>query len=482
MLRNPSVKEIEEEEHEEKEEERRGPVAPNSPDFDIILAELFDQDGVSEVRPMQERFLNFDGTGGSLFVAILLNSIISKYQPLVAISAKLLFEHFSQRWHFLSSLESIQILITPSAVSAFKEIKAAVEQFRNLRERAELWLRPGDTGQLLRERLPTSEYGTCSDILTRLVAFCKQAPLADGAGPSVKNPVLLFNIGAHNEIIDFLRLKFEDQRPVATTELFIKCYTFLQHFCAGNEAHQQLLWDSRSLFLEQMRQIPAAADLMKEIVKGNSLYNEVDSKLVAEFVRAIDISSHSVSYLNFLKEIVQFEGQPVKKGQIMVIQELLKSDKGLKLYCSSEAFRERRELLQRPSQEGDDGIPAEKLQESDDFHVSLIELMTLCSWGKNAYTEIQCQSLISMSVIIKTVIEEENPKHLSAATLDFFIHVSRTDLPVFPDTSLRSRLLVKSYVECEIEAKDVASNPELVSLFTYFGKIIDKVQIESERR
>lgn len=72
-------------------------------------------------------------------------------------------------------------------------------------------------------------------------------------------------------------------------------------------------------------------------------------------------------------------------------------------------------------------ISSKRMSEDDtrlfDSHVNLIQLLTMCCWGKNAFTEIQCQSLIPIAFIIRTVIDEDTLPSLQTVLLEFFLHV-----------------------------------------------------------
>jgi len=69
------------------------------------------------------------------------------------------------------------------------------------------------------------------------------------------------------------------------------------------------------------------------------------------------------------------------------------------------------------------GSPEAGDQQKFDFHLTLVELLTLCSWGKNAYTEIQCHNFLPLTSVIETIVDEDTLPALRAAMLDFFLHV-----------------------------------------------------------
>merc|ERR1719447_2175967 len=67
--------------------------------------------------------LDLDGTGGKVFLRVLLHLVMHDYPPLVSGALKLLFRHFSQRQEVLRSFGQVQLLVSDSDVKSYKQIK-----------------------------------------------------------------------------------------------------------------------------------------------------------------------------------------------------------------------------------------------------------------------------------------------------------------------------------------------------------------------
>ena len=109
-------------------------------------------------------------------------------------------------------------------MAAYNKTRKLLEQFRGLREKSELWIYQAQSQD-------SAESARCQDILEQLIEFCTSEPNNEGGAESSRvlanNQTLLFNLNAHLEVIEFLRLRFEEKSPIMTT-LFSKCYFFLQ--------------------------------------------------------------------------------------------------------------------------------------------------------------------------------------------------------------------------------------------------------------
>ena len=84
--------------------------------------------------------LDLDGTGGKIFLRVLLHLVMHDYPPLVSGALKLLFRHFSQRQEVLRSFGQVQLLGSDGDVKSYKQIKDDLDDLRLLVEKSELWV------------------------------------------------------------------------------------------------------------------------------------------------------------------------------------------------------------------------------------------------------------------------------------------------------------------------------------------------------
>jgi len=137
------------------------------------------------------------------------------------------------------------------------------------------------------------------------------------------------------------------------------------------------------------------------IFKDNlALCNEVTDKVVQHFVHCIEIHGRHVAYLQFLQTIVRAENQFIRRCQDMVMQELINSGEDvLVFYNDKGSFNHFVQMMQQQM------LRMEKL--SDDsplkYHVELVKLLACCTMGKNVYTEIKCNNLLSLDDIVTII-------------------------------------------------------------------------------
>ena len=97
--------------------------------------------------------------------------------------------------------------------------------------------------------------------------------------------------------------------------------------------------------------------------------------------------------LAFLRSILRCGNQPVRKTQSAVLKALLDPARAdiLVLYNTSKAkFDERKKLM----------LAYHMAPQIIDFHIGLLEILTMCATGRNYLCEAKCQSLLSIKVML----------------------------------------------------------------------------------
>ncbi|XP_023177114.1 inositol 1,4,5-trisphosphate receptor isoform X2 [Drosophila hydei] len=412
-------------------------------------------EGIFDCERSDAANLDLDGQGGRTFLRVLLHLIMHDYAPLVSGALHLLFRHFSQRQEVLQAFRQVQLLVSDSDVESYKQIKSDLDILRQSVEKSELWVykakatdelggadAAGGADNLEYDATLSpeqrSEYQKVKEILIRMNKFCVTA------GPIVKprkhEQRLLRNVGVHTVVLDLLQNPYDEKDDVLMKELMCLAHEFLQNFCLGNQQNQVLLHNHLDLFLN-----PGIleAKTVCAIFKDNlALCNEVTDKVVQHFVHCIEIHGRHVAYLQFLQTIVKAENQFIRKCQDMVMQELINAGEDvLVFYNDKSSFHHFVQMMQQQQQQ-------RRQQLSDDsplkYHVELVKLLACCTMGKNVYTEIKCNNLLSLDDIVTIICHPLCMPEVKEAYVDFLNHC---------------------YIDTEVEMKEIYASGHMWSLF-----------------
>ncbi|TDG47572.1 hypothetical protein AWZ03_006011 [Drosophila navojoa] len=414
-------------------------------------------EGIFDCERSDAANLDLDGQGGRTFLRVLLHLIMHDYAPLVSGALHLLFRHFSQRQEVLQAFRQVQLLVSDSDVESYKQIKSDLDILRQSVEKSELWVykakatdelggtdAAGGADNLEYDATLSpeqrSEYQKVKEILIRMNKFC----VTDGpvVKPRKHEQRLLRNVGVHTVVLDLLQNPYDEKDDVLMKELMCLAHEFLQNFCLGNQQNQVLLHNHLDLFLN-----PGIleAKTVCAIFKDNlALCNEVTDKVVQHFVHCIEIHGRHVAYLQFLQTIVKAENQFIRKCQDMVMQELINAGEDvLVFYNDKTSFHHFVQMMQQQQQQQLRGQ-----QLSDDsplkYHVELVKLLACCTMGKNVYTEIKCNNLLSLDDIVTIICHPLCIPEVKEAYVDFLNHC---------------------YIDTEVEMKEIYASGHMWSLF-----------------
>ncbi|KNC72316.1 hypothetical protein SARC_15131, partial [Sphaeroforma arctica JP610] len=87
-----------------------------------------------------------------------------------------------------------------------------------------------------------------------------------------------------------------------------------------------------------------------------------------------------------------------------------------------------------------------------EYHLLLIKVLAACTFGKNFYTEIKCQSLVSMGDVVKVVVHKSCTYTVKNAYVYFLTHCyleTEMDVPEMYTSSLMWQLM--SSFQADIE-------------------------------
>ncbi|XP_051010976.1 inositol 1,4,5-trisphosphate receptor type 1 [Acomys russatus] len=404
--------------------------------------------------------LDLDDHGGRTFLRVLLHLTMHDYPPLVSGALQLLFRHFSQRQEVLQAFKQVQLLVTSQDVDNYKQIKQDLDQLRSIVEKSELWVykgqgpdEPMDSVSAENEHKKTEEgsnkpqkhestssynYRVVKEILIRLSKLCVQES-ASVRKSRKQQQRLLRNMGAHAVVLELLQIPYEKAEDTKMQEIMRLAHEFLQNFCAGNQQNQALLHKHINLFLNPG--ILEAVTMQHIFMNNFQLCSEINERVVQHFVHCIETHGRNVQYIKFLQTIVKAEGKFIKKCQDMVMAELVNSGEDVLVFYNDRAsFQTLIQMMRSERDRMDENSPLM-------YHIHLVELLAVCTEGKNVYTEIKCNSLLPLDDIVRVVTHEDCIPEVKIAYINFLNHC---------------------YVDTEVEMKEIYTSNHMWKLFENF--------------
>uniref|UniRef100_A0A667HFY5 Inositol 1,4,5-trisphosphate receptor n=1 Tax=Lynx canadensis TaxID=61383 RepID=A0A667HFY5_LYNCA len=404
--------------------------------------------------------LDLDDHGGRTFLRVLLHLTMHDYPPLVSGALQLLFRHFSQRQEVLQAFKQVQLLVTSQDVDNYKQIKQDLDQLRSIVEKSELWVYKGQgpdeamdgvSGEIehkkteegnnksqKHESTSSYNYRVVKEILIRLSKLCVQES-ATVRKSKKQQQRLLRNMGAHAVVLELLQIPYEKAEDTKMQEIMRLAHEFLQNFCAGNQQNQALLHKHINLFLNPG--ILEAVTMQHIFMNNFQLCSEINERVVQHFVHCIETHGRNVQYIKFLQTIVKAEGKFIKKCQDMVMAELVNSGEDVLVFYNDRAsFQTLIQMMRSERDRMDENSPLM-------YHIHLVELLAVCTEGKNVYTEIKCNSLLPLDDIVRVVTHEDCIPEVKIAYINFLNHC---------------------YVDTEVEMKEIYTSNHMWKLFENF--------------
>ncbi|KAM9134387.1 inositol 1,4,5-trisphosphate-gated calcium channel ITPR1 [Pangshura tecta] len=404
--------------------------------------------------------LDLDDHGGRTFLRVLLHLTMHDYPPLVSGALQLLFRHFSQRQEVLQAFKQVQLLVTSQDVDNYKQIKQDLDQLRSIVEKSELWVykgqgpdetldgAPGENEHKKKEEghsksqkhesTSSYNYRVVKEILLRLSKLCVQES-ASVRKSRKQQQRLLRNMGAHTVVLELLQIPYEKVEDTRMQEIMKLAHAFLQNFCAGNQQNQALLHKHINLFLNPG--ILEAVTMQHIFMNNFQLCSEINERVVQHFVHCIETHGRNVQYIKFLQTIVKAEGKFIKKCQDMVMAELVNAGEDVLVFYNDRAsFQTLVQMMRSERDRMDENSPLM-------YHIHLVELLAVCTEGKNVYTEIKCNSLLPLDDIVRVVTHEDCIPEVKIAYINFLNHC---------------------YVDTEVEMKEIYTSNHMWKLFENF--------------
>ncbi|KAF7249999.1 Inositol 1,4,5-trisphosphate receptor type 1 [Varanus komodoensis] len=275
-------------------------------------------------------------------------------------------------------------------------------------------------------------------ILLRLSKLCVQESILVRKSRKQQQR-LLRNMGAHTVVLELLQIPYEKAEDTRMQEIMKLAHEFLQNFCAGNQQNQALLHKHINLFLNPG--ILEAVTMQHIFMNNFQLCSEINERVVQHFVHCIETHGRNVQYIKFLQTIVKAEGKFIKKCQDMVMAELVNAGEDVLVFYNDRASFQT--LVQMMRSERDRMDENSALM----YHIHLVELLAVCTEGKNVYTEIKCNSLLPLDDIVRVVTHEDCIPEVKIAYINFLNHC---------------------YVDTEVEMKEIYTSNHMWKLFENF--------------
>uniref|UniRef100_A0A803XZ55 Inositol 1,4,5-trisphosphate receptor n=1 Tax=Meleagris gallopavo TaxID=9103 RepID=A0A803XZ55_MELGA len=437
----------------------------NVPDFEHIEEQA---EGIFGGRK-ENTPLDLDDHGGRTFLRVLLHLTMHDYPPLVSGALQLLFRHFSQRQEVLQAFKQVQLLVTSQDVDNYKQIKQDLDQLRSIVEKSELWVykesshyprtvisvfmksilqasnklsdsypQEGHSKSQKPESTSSYNYRVVKEILLRLSKLCVQESTSVRKSRKQQQR-LLRNMGAHAVVLELLQIPYEKAEDTRMQEIMKLAHEFLQNFCAGNQQNQALLHKHINLFLNPG--ILEAVTMQHIFMNNFQLCSEINERVVQHFVHCIETHGRNVQYIKFLQTIVKAEGKFIKKCQDMVMAELVNAGEDVLVFYNDRAsFQTLVQMMRSERDRMDENSPLM-------YHIHLVELLAVCTEGKNVYTEIKCNSLLPLDDIVRVVTHEDCIPEVKIAYINFLNHC---------------------YVDTEVEMKEIYTSNHMWKLFENF--------------
>uniref|UniRef100_A0A8C6ZR43 Inositol 1,4,5-trisphosphate receptor n=1 Tax=Nothoprocta perdicaria TaxID=30464 RepID=A0A8C6ZR43_NOTPE len=390
--------------------------------------------------------LDLDDHGGRTFLRVLLHLTMHDYPPLVSGALQLLFRHFSQRQEVLQAFKQVQLLVTSQDVDNYKQIKQDLDQLRSIVEKSELWVYKGQGPDETMDGVQGENEHKKKEVIrlfpqihiAELDKLCVQES-ASVRKSRKQQQRLLRNMGAHTVVLELLQIPYEKAEDTRMQEIMKLAHEFLQNFCAGNQQNQALLHKHINLFLNPG--ILEAVTMQHIFMNNFQLCSEINERVVQHFVHCIETHGRNVQYIKFLQTIVKAEGKFIKKCQDMVMAELVNAGEDVLVFYNDRAsFQTLVQMMRSERDRMDENSPLM-------YHIHLVELLAVCTEGKNVYTEIKCNSLLPLDDIVRVVTHEDCIPEVKIAYINFLNHC---------------------YVDTEVEMKEIYTSNHMWKLFENF--------------
>ncbi|XP_023074353.1 inositol 1,4,5-trisphosphate receptor type 1 isoform X5 [Piliocolobus tephrosceles] len=337
--------------------------------------------------------LDLDDHGGRTFLRVLLHLTMHDYPPLVSGALQLLFRHFSQRQEVLQAFKQVQLLVTSQDVDNYKQIKQDLDQLRSIVEKSELWVYKG------------------------------QGPDETMDGASGENEHKKTEEG-NNKSQKHESTSSYNYRVVK--EILIR----LSKLCVQESASVRKSRKQQQRLLRNMGAHAVVLELLQiPYEKAEDTKMQEIMRLAHEFLQ------------NFCAGNQQNQALLHKHINLFLNPGLVNSGEDVLVFYNDRAsFQTLIQMMRSERDRMDENSPLM-------YHIHLVELLAVCTEGKNVYTEIKCNSLLPLDDIVRVVTHEDCIPEVKIAYINFLNHC---------------------YVDTEVEMKEIYTSNHMWKLFENF--------------
>ena len=406
-----------------------------------------------------------DGDGNSTLVSVLLEMLTVGPSKIKSAAMGLLFRSFSQREEFQQYLTTMQLLVSEDDVALFKSIQGNLDELKVLVERGNI-AKPDEKKSELKRGISEAgrtaseaEHGRSVDeslasraeeILQHLTHLCVKDGTYDAATRQ-HNMMLLRNLEAHEVAMELVQ-SVTSEKDCKLSHTTLAALTFLKMFVQDSTQNQQLMSKWVPWFQKLLRSVDEPRPIVTVITAiyehNLDLCRTIRGSTIEAFISALQVRGRDPMYLHFLKKIMKpdpLSTLALPNVQNLVLTALESADEGvITLFDDAASFQTLIKLMVAHSHE-------QKEQKELTYHVELVELLAICTEGRNLDTEIRCQSILSMETVALVIAHDESPPEMKIAYAYFLVHC---------------------YLETEMEVKELYHSPHLWKVFSSFVKDI----------
>ena len=401
-----------------------------------------------------------DGDGNSTLVSVLLEMLTVGPSKIKSAAMGLLFRSFSQREEFRQYLSTMQLLVSEDDVALFKSIQGNLDELKVLVERGNI-VTPAEKKSECKHEASEPEHvrsvddhelpaSRAEDILRHLTRLCGKDGTYDAATRQ-HNMMLLRNLEAHEVAMELVQ-SVTSEKDSKLSQITLAALTFLKMFVQDSPQNQQLM----SKWVPWLQKLLRTVDDPRPIVTmitaiyehNLDLCRVIHTSTIEAFISALQVRGRDPMYLHFLRKIMKpdpLSTLALPNVQNMVLNALESAEEGvITLFDDAASFQTLIKLMVAHSHES-------KEQKELVYHVNLVELLAICTEGRNLDTEIRCQSILSLETVALVITHDESPPEMKIAYADFLVHC---------------------YLETEMEVKELYHSPHLWRVFGSFVKDI----------
>eukprot|EP01135_Chromosphaera_perkinsii_P009083 Nk52_evm14s1607 gene=Nk52_evmTU14s1607 len=269
-----------------------------------------------------------------------------------------------------------------------------------------------------------------------------------------ENQRLLRNLGAHVQVLELLRIP-HDVSDGHMQSLFKSSHAFLQYFCFNNPGNQSILYSCIDFFLDEMQRNPYVAETIIGIFRNNiSLAGSVEESVISAFIHCAEAHGRQLSTLKFMRTIAKVNGTLLRRTQDLIMGAIVgASDDVLVIYADEPSVVHFLELMKRERHLLYVNYPERNSSELL-YHLTLVDLLSICTEGKNLNTEIKCEALLPLDEVINIICHPETIVEVKVAYVNF---------------------LINCYIATEVEVREIYGGFQIWNLFQCFVKDLEEV-------